>query len=64
MGKFIKTVTYQRLSRPASREVGQVAARISRLEGMEGHARTADIRLKKYYPQESFISGVLAGHDH
>ncbi len=64
VGKFIKTVTYQRLSRPASREVGQVAARISRLEGMEGHARTADIRLKKYYPQESFISGVLAGHDH
>ena len=64
VGKFIKTVTYQRLSRPASREVGQVAARISRLEGMEGHARTADIRLKKYYPQETFLSGVLAGHDH
>lgn len=64
VGKFIKTVTYQRLSRPASREVGQVAARISRLEGMEGHARTADIRLSKYYPQESFERGVLAGHDH
>ena len=64
VGKFIKTVTYQRLSRSASREVGQVAARISRLEGMEGHARTGDIRLKKYYPQETFDLGALAGHQH
>ena len=29
-------------------------ARISRLEGMEGHARTADIRLEKYFPGETF----------
>ncbi len=64
VGKFIKTVTYQRLNRAASREVGQVAARISRLEGMEGHARTGDIRLKKYYPQETFELGTLQGHQH
>ena len=64
VGKFIKTVTYQRLTRGASREVGQVAARISRLEGMEGHARTGDIRLEKYFPQESFDLGTLAGHQH
>jgi sulfopropanediol 3-dehydrogenase len=64
VGKFIKTVTYQRMSRPASREVGQVAARISRLEGMEGHARTADIRLHKYYPNETFVPGELGGHKH
>jgi sulfopropanediol 3-dehydrogenase len=64
VGKFIKTVTYQRLTRSASREVGQVAARISRLEGMEGHARTGDIRLKKYYPQETFVLGELGGHKH
>lgn len=62
VGKFIKTVTYQRLTRSASREVGQVAARISRLEGMEGHARTGDIRLKKYYPQEAFDLGTLGGN--
>jgi sulfopropanediol 3-dehydrogenase len=62
VGKFIKTVTYQRLNRTASREVGQVAARISRLEGMEGHARTGDIRLKKYFPQEQFELGTLQGH--
>jgi sulfopropanediol 3-dehydrogenase len=57
VGKFIKTVTWQRLDRGASRTVGQVAARISRLEGMEGHARTGDIRLRKYYPQEAFDLG-------
>ena len=64
VGKFIKTVTWQRLDRAASREVGQVAARISRLEGMEGHARTGDIRLKKYYPDEAFELGTLGGHQH
>lgn len=64
VGKFIKTVTWQRLDRTASREVGQVAARISRLEGMEGHARTGDIRLKKYFPSEQFELGSLGGHIH
>jgi sulfopropanediol 3-dehydrogenase len=62
VGKFIKTVTWQRLDRSASREVGQVAARISRLEGMEGHARTGDVRLKKYFPQDSFELGSLGEH--
>jgi sulfopropanediol 3-dehydrogenase len=64
VGKFIKTVTWQRLDRSASREVGQVAARISRLEGMEGHARTGDIRLKKYYPDVAFELGTLGGNAH
>ena len=62
VGKFIKTVTWQRLTRDASRTVGQVAARISRLEGMEGHARTGDVRLHKYYPEETFDLGTLDGH--
>jgi sulfopropanediol 3-dehydrogenase len=62
VGKFIKTVTWQRLNRDASRTVGQVAARISRLEGMEGHARTGDVRLQKYFPQEQFDLGTLSGH--
>ena len=62
VGKFIKTVTWQRLTRDASRTVGQVAARISRREGMEGHARTGDVRLHKYHPQESFDLGTLDGH--
>jgi sulfopropanediol 3-dehydrogenase len=53
-GKFIKTVTTQRMSREANREVAAAAARISRLEGMEAHARTGDDRLSKYFPSESF----------
>ena len=48
VGKFIKTVTFQRMTKQSNKEVGAAAARISRLEGMEAHARTADIRLKKY----------------
>jgi len=53
-GKFIKTVTTQRMSREANREVAAAAARISRLEGMEAHARTGDDRLGKYFPDETF----------
>jgi sulfopropanediol 3-dehydrogenase len=52
--KFAKTVTWQRMTRVANRAVAPVTARISRLEGMEAHARTADARLAKYFPQESF----------
>jgi sulfopropanediol 3-dehydrogenase len=52
--KFIKTVTWQRMSREANRQVAPVTARISRLEGMEAHARTADERLAKYFPAEKF----------
>jgi len=59
VGKFIKTVTYQRMDRSASRAVGEVAARISRLEGMEAHARSGDVRLNKYFPDETFDLGTL-----
>src|SRR2546421_11055740 len=52
--KFLKTVTWQRMTREANRDIAQVTARISRLEGMEAHARTADDRLAKYFPKESF----------
>jgi sulfopropanediol 3-dehydrogenase len=55
--KFIKTVTWQRMSPGANREIAQVTARISRLEGMEAHARTADDRLAKYFPGETFDRG-------
>ena len=62
VGKFMKTVTWQRATREANRQIGQACARISRLEGMEGHARTADIRLAKYFPGESFqLNGAAAG---
>ncbi len=53
-GKFIKTLTYQRLTREAAKQVAPVSSRISRLEGMEGHAMTGDVRMEKYFPQEKF----------
>jgi sulfopropanediol 3-dehydrogenase len=56
--KFIKTVTWQRMTRAATRDVAQATARISRLEGMEAHARTADDRLAKYFPDERFERGT------
>jgi len=56
--KFLKTVTWQRMTRAANRDVAQVTARISRLEGMEAHARTADDRLAKYFPTETFDKGT------
>jgi sulfopropanediol 3-dehydrogenase len=55
--KFMKTLTWQRMDRSATRQIAQVSARISRLEGMEAHARTADDRLSKYFPDESFDRG-------
>ena len=54
MGKFIKVVTYQRLTGEANRQIGAVTSRLSRAEGMEGHARAADVRLRKYFPDEEF----------
>ena len=52
--KYMKLVTWQRATRAGARPVAEATARISRLEGMEGHARTADIRLEKYFPGEDF----------
>ena len=54
VGKFLKTVTWQRMTREANKEIGTVAARLSRLEGMEAHARTSDLRLAKWFPGENF----------
>jgi sulfopropanediol 3-dehydrogenase len=52
--KFLKTLTWQRMDRAANRTIGPVTARISRLEGMEAHARTADARLEKYFAGDSW----------
>ena len=52
--KYMKIVTWQRATREGSKRVAEATARISRLEGMEGHARAADVRLAKYFPGENF----------
>ncbi len=52
--KYMKIVTWQQATREGAKPVAEATARISRLEGMEGHARTADARLSKYFPNEKF----------
>ncbi len=43
--KFLKTVTWQKVAPRAIDQLAGVTARLSRAEGMEGHARSADIRM-------------------
>jgi len=52
--KFLKKLTWQKLSRESSKTIGVASARIARLEGMEGHARASDVRLEKFFPDEKF----------
>jgi sulfopropanediol 3-dehydrogenase len=52
--KFLKVLTYQELDEAANRTFSAAASRISRIEGMEGHARACDWRLRKYYPGENW----------
>lgn len=55
VGKFIKTVTWQRMTREANRKIAAVSARIARLEGMEAHARSCEHRLDKWFPGETHV---------
>ena len=49
VGKFLKTVTYQEItSDEAAVELGEYAARLCHLENFVGHARQAELRVKKY----------------
>ncbi|MBI5693279.1 MAG: histidinol dehydrogenase [Verrucomicrobia bacterium] len=48
VGKFLKTVTYQRMTAAASVEVGEVTARQCDVERMEAHAITARVRVARY----------------
>ena len=50
--KFLKITTYQEISAEANRAISGAASRLSRVEGMEGHARACDWRLRKYFPNE------------
>jgi len=49
--KFMKVLTYQQIDESANKVFSAVASRISRIEGMEGHARACDWRLRKYFPE-------------
>ncbi len=51
VGKFIKTVTYQRLSPEASRRIAPIMSRQCKVEGMLAHGITADVRHQRYAPR-------------
>lgn len=48
VGKFLKTVTYQRMTAAASVSVGEVTARQCDVERMHAHAITARVRVDRY----------------
>ncbi len=52
--KFLKILTFQEISEAANLEFSAIGSRISRVEGMEGHARACDWRLRKYYPENEW----------
>ncbi len=56
--KFLKPLTWQRMDREACKALAPVSARISRMEGMEAHARTSDVRMAKYAPGTNVDLGV------
>jgi len=51
VGKFIKTCTYQRITKEASVMVGEYCSRLCALEGFAGHKEQADIRVRRYGQQ-------------
>jgi sulfopropanediol 3-dehydrogenase len=51
VGKFIKTCTFQRVTREASVMVGEYCSRLCALEGFAGHKEQADIRVRRYGQQ-------------
>ena len=48
VGKFIKTVTYQRITKEASLLIGEYGSRLCDLEGFMGHKEQCDLRLRRY----------------
>jgi len=52
VGKFLKTVTYQWLTREASNRIAPVVGRVCHVEGMFAHEVTAHLRLRKYGGRE------------
>jgi sulfopropanediol 3-dehydrogenase len=48
VGKFLKTVTYQKLTAEASQRIAPVIGRMCAAEGMLAHERTAAVRIERY----------------
>ena len=48
VGKYLKTVTYQKCTPEASVEIGKNCAKICEVEGFEGHKKQAELRVERY----------------
>jgi sulfopropanediol 3-dehydrogenase len=48
VGKFLKTCTYQEVTREASVQVGEYCSRLCAIERFWGHKEQADLRLRRY----------------
>ena len=48
VGKFIKTVTYQKCTPQASKMIGEYCSRLCDIEGFAGHKKQADLRVKRF----------------
>ncbi len=62
--KFMKVLTYQHIDEEANKVFSAVASRISRVEGMEGHARACDWRLHKYFTDQAWDFEVYEQQRH
>lgn len=60
VGKFIKTVTYQRITDPASSAmIGEYCSRLCAIENFAGHQAQADIRVRRYNDGQDIATGTL-----
>jgi len=58
VGKFLKTVTYQRITDPASSAlIGEYCSRLCAIENFAGHQAQADIRVRRY-GREAALGGA------
>ncbi len=48
VGKFLKTCTYQEVTREASVKIGEYCSRLCAIERFWGHKEQADLRLRRY----------------
>ena len=61
VGKFLKTVTYQRCTEEASVIIGRHCSVICQIEGFAGHQQQADLRVARYAAKQIIEpEGILA----
>ena len=48
VGKFLKTVTYQKVKPEASAMIGAIGSRLCAIEGFAGHQEQCDLRVRRY----------------